>query len=207
MARPSPRKNLVDILHTNHTWVGPKFSTRLQFVQWCMEEESTTINQELDHVFLLFPQRRCGFLFGTWSAKKNHRDRSSYHKAKILLQREMQKPENFWHTTRSMQHRVILKWLNFFRLLQLLWHIRRSQARDKYQISYIHLNFRYIHTWIEYLSNFVIIHWWVLPFICCFHIRYKIQNQAFLVICRSVKLMLKLQLKLKAEAKMHKIRG
>ena len=100
--------------------------------------------------FLLFPQRRCGFLFGTWSAKKNHRDRSSYHKAKILLQREMQKPENFWHTTRSMQHRVILKWLNFFRLLQLLWHIRRSQVRDKYQISYIHLNFRYIHTWIEY---------------------------------------------------------
>ena len=83
---------------------------------WRKEESSTTINQELDHVFLLFPQRRCGFLFGTWSAKKNHRDRSSYHKAKILLQREMQKPENFWHTARSMQHRVILKWLNFFSL-------------------------------------------------------------------------------------------
>ena len=86
-----------------------------------MEEESIvillTINQELDHVFLLFPQRRCGFLFGTWSAKKNHRDRSSYHKAKILLQREMQKPENFWHTTRSMQHSLILKWLKFFSLL------------------------------------------------------------------------------------------
>ena len=34
------------------------------------EYSYTTINQELDHVFLLFPQRRCGFLFGTWSAKK-----------------------------------------------------------------------------------------------------------------------------------------
>ena len=65
------------------------------------EYSYTTINQELDHVFLLFPQRRCGFLFGTWSsAKKNHRDRSSYHKAKIL-QREMQKPENFWYIARS----------------------------------------------------------------------------------------------------------
>ena len=84
------------------------------------EYSYTTINQELDHVFLLFPQRRCGFLFGTWSsAKKNHRDRSSYHKAKILLQREMQKPENFWHTTRSMQHRLILKWLKFFFLLYI----------------------------------------------------------------------------------------
>ena len=29
----------------------------------------------------------------------------------------MQKPENFWHTTRSMQHRLILKWLKFFFLL------------------------------------------------------------------------------------------
>ena len=29
----------------------------------------------------------------------------------------MQKPENFWHTTRSMQHSLILKWLKFFSLL------------------------------------------------------------------------------------------
>ena len=157
--------------------------------------------------FFAFPTTEMWISFWHLVRQKNHRDRSSYHKAKILLQREMQKPENFWHTTRSMQHRVILKWLNFFRLLQLLWHIRRSQARDKYQISYIHLNFRYIHTWIEYLSNFVIIHWWVLPFICCFHIRYKIQNQAFLVICRSVKLMLKLEQMVISETKMHKIRS
>ena len=80
-----------------------------------MNEEST-INQELDHVFFAFPTTEMWISFWHLVRQKNHRDRSSYHKAKIL-QREMQKPENFWHTTRSMQHRLILKWLKFFSLL------------------------------------------------------------------------------------------